>query len=61
MAFPDSDIAKKYSCGRTKTSCIINGILSPAAEDKVVNDLQTAPFTQVWMGAMKVMMTNFIH
>ena len=27
--FPDSEIAKAYSSGRTKTTCIINGALKP--------------------------------
>ena len=26
-AFPDSDIAKQYSCGRTKTGAIINKVM----------------------------------
>lgn len=27
--FPDSEIAKAYSSGRTKTTCMINGALKP--------------------------------
>ncbi len=27
--FPDSEIAKSYLSGRTKTTCIINGALKP--------------------------------
>lgn len=27
--FPDSEIAKEYSSGRTKTTCIVNGALKP--------------------------------
>lgn len=27
--FPDSAIAKEYSSGKTKTTCIINGAIKP--------------------------------
>jgi hypothetical protein len=31
--FPDSDIVKKLSCGRTKAKAIVPGVLAPASID----------------------------
>jgi hypothetical protein len=31
--FPDSDIVKKLSCGRTKAEAIVTGVLAPASVD----------------------------
>jgi hypothetical protein len=31
--FPDSDILKKVSCGRTKAKAIVTGVLAPASVD----------------------------
>jgi hypothetical protein len=31
MVFPDSDIVKKLSCGRTKAEAIVTGVLAPAS------------------------------
>jgi hypothetical protein len=33
LLFPDSDIVKKLSCGRTKAEAIVTGVLAPASVD----------------------------
>ena len=43
--FPDSEIAKNYGCGRTKTSAIINKALGPHCHEYVVNHIRTHPFS----------------
>ena len=43
--FPDSRVAEKFSCARTKTTCIIKGALAPAVCQKVVMQCQMQPFT----------------
>ena len=35
-AFPDSKIAEKFQCGRTKTACIIKKALAPHCMDMVL-------------------------
>lgn len=37
--FPDSGIAKKLACGRTKAESITTNVLGPKAESIVVSDL----------------------
>jgi hypothetical protein len=37
--FPDSEIAKHYACGKTKTSAIINKALGPHCHEYVVNHI----------------------
>lgn len=43
--FPDSKIATKFSCGRTKTTQIVKRFLSPSLHQDVVQHLQTQPFS----------------
>jgi len=42
--FPDSEIAKSYACGSTKTACIINGSLAPYFKSILVVALKKQPF-----------------
>ena len=42
VIFPDSDIAKKMSCGRTKSACIVTQVLAPVSVEKYIRDL-TSP------------------
>lgn len=42
--FPTSEVAKKYSCGRTKTTCIVNKMAKNASSE-VVKCLQNGPDT----------------
>ncbi|KAL3069314.1 hypothetical protein niasHS_018039 [Heterodera schachtii] len=43
--FPDSTIAKKISCGQTKTSKILTGVLAPYSVKKIVEQLADKPFS----------------
>ena len=43
--FPDSKIAQRFSCSRTKAAAVINRALAPHASDPVIKLLQTQPFT----------------
>ncbi len=40
--FPDSEIAKKFACGRTKATAIVKEALSPFYHKKAVNNLSNA-------------------
>eukprot|EP00057_Strongylocentrotus_purpuratus_P015562 XP_011670036.1 PREDICTED: SCAN domain-containing protein 3-like [Strongylocentrotus purpuratus] len=42
--FPDSAIAKKYGCGRTKTGCITN-TLGKDSRKKIVDVIKVSPFS----------------
>ena len=42
--FPDSEIAKNYACGSTKSTCIINGSLAPYFQSSAVATLKKQPF-----------------
>ncbi|KAJ8333719.1 hypothetical protein SKAU_G00410380 [Synaphobranchus kaupii] len=42
--FPDSNIAKQYSCGRTKATQIVKGAIAPALNKEVVQLCQNQPF-----------------
>ena len=39
--FPDSEIAKKFACGHTKTAAIIKHALTPHYHEKAVHDMST--------------------
>jgi hypothetical protein len=43
--FPDSDIAKSYSCARTTTTCIVNGAIAPHFKSILVEQMKRAPFS----------------
>lgn len=43
--FPDSNIAAKYGCARTKTTAIINNALSTELTEPVLMAVKTSPFT----------------
>ena len=43
--FPDSEIAKKFACKRTKTTHIINSAIAPAFDDTVTNLCKTEKFS----------------
>ena len=42
--FPDSEIAKAYSCARTKTTCILNGALAKHFQSSLVEHMKAEPF-----------------
>lgn len=37
--FPDSKIAKKYNCGRTKATKVIQNVLAPAYRELIIKEL----------------------
>ena len=43
--FPDSKIAKKFSCGRTKTTMIFKYAIAPALEEELVKQCKTGSFS----------------
>lgn len=43
--FTDSQTAKNYSCGRTKTACILNGALAPYILENLVSRMKINPFS----------------
>ena len=43
--FPDSEIAKAYSCARTKTTCILNGALAKHFRMDLVEHMKNEPFS----------------
>ena len=43
--FTDSEIAKKYSSARTKTTCILNGALQPFFQGDLVEEMKESLFT----------------
>ena len=43
--FPDSSIAKVYSCARTKTTCILNGALAVDLQKSLVDHMKNEPFS----------------
>ena len=43
--FPDSDFAKKFACGRTKTTTIVKEALSPHFLEKTTRNLSKNPYS----------------
>ena len=43
--FPDSAIAKRFSCGRTKTTAIVKNALAPYYQAKVLESMTDNPFS----------------
>ena len=41
--FPDSKIAKAYSCAHTKATCILNGALTPHFQSFLIDNMKSAP------------------
>ena len=39
--FSDSSIAKKLSCDHTKSSCLVENILAPAAQEQLLSKLES--------------------
>lgn len=47
VSFPDSEIAKKYSSKRTKTTAIVNNVIGSYSFDKTLNVLKTHKFSLI--------------
>lgn len=43
--FPDSNIAKKFSCARTKKTAIVKTALSPHFSQRVIESMSSSPFS----------------
>lgn len=43
--FPDSSIAKLYSCAQSKTTCILNGALAVDLQKSLVDHMKNEPFS----------------
>ena len=43
--FSDSEIAKVYSCARTKATCILNGAVGPYFQMSLVDKMKAEPFS----------------
>lgn len=43
--FTDSEIAKGYSCGRTKSTCILNHALADVIRESLVEKMKTMPYS----------------
>eukprot|EP00117_Sycon_ciliatum_P019217 scpid92565/ scgid17493/ Zinc finger protein 862 len=48
--FPDSNIAKEYASGRTKTTAIVTRALAPAADKSVTDAYKSAAFSKLCDG-----------
>ena len=43
--FPDSQIAKRITCGRTKASAVLNDAIAEDLKENLVIKLRVAPFS----------------
>ena len=43
--FPDSKIARSYSCTRTKSSCILNGAIYPDLQQSLIDKMKVSVFS----------------
>ena len=43
--FPDSKIAKAYSCGKTKASCILNRAIVPDLQSILIDQMKTSCYS----------------
>lgn len=45
VLFPDSDIAKKFSSARTKTTAVVSNVLAPFVREKLIVAMKCRPFS----------------
>ena len=43
--FPDWKIAKAYSCGKTKASCILNRAIAPDLQSTLIHQTKTSCYS----------------
>ena len=41
----DGEVAKGYSCAKTKTSCILNNVIPPEFQHELVSLMQQSPYS----------------
>lgn len=46
VLFPDSAIAKKMACGRTKSEALVTDVLAPKSVELIVSDLTSGSETK---------------
>lgn len=56
--FPDSKIASKFSCSRTKTTQIVKRSLAPSLHQEVVEHLKNNPVTSPWPYLWDILQTD---
>ena len=49
--FPDSNIAKRFACSRTKTACILNGAMMPSLKVYLTAYIKIDTFAIVYDGS----------
>lgn len=54
VVYPDSKIAAKMSCGRTKAAAITRNVLAPFAQEQVVTELKDAEYFSVGSDASNI-------
>ena len=59
--FPDSEIAKEFSCGRTKATYLIADGLGPALNQSLVLTLKTTNFSMLIDESNKLQHTKYLH
>ena len=57
--FPDSKIAERFACGRTKTTAIVKHALAPALNAEVIAECQKSPLTILCDGGNDVIETKY--
>ena len=56
--FPDSDIAKKFSSARTKTTAVVNNVLAPSLREKLIVAMRCGPFSLLFDEATDIGVEN---
>ncbi|XP_054834912.1 uncharacterized protein LOC129329386 [Eublepharis macularius] len=56
---PDSEVARKMSCGRTKATSIAESVLAPKSQELLLKDLEEVPFFSVGSDAFNKGNKNF--
>lgn len=51
---PDSPVAAKIACGRTKASAFTKGVLGPFSEEKIISDLKDSHYFAISLDASNV-------
>ena len=59
LMFPDSKIAAKFACARTKTAALVTHALAPAVNEPVFKACQEQPFTILCVTILKEVFWNY--
>ena len=58
VMFPDSNIAKKFSSARTKTTAVVTNILAPYVREKLIVAMKCKPFSLLFDEATDISVVN---